>query len=178
MFCHQCGEEVQENDSYCPHCGADLSTSKKSIKTSLFTLGNKQVTWILICCLWIAILLIGRAADDDEGTFYAIVFGIPIVSSLIILLTKNIKETKKQRSRSLTVTPLSEFMKQYDCVRLDKIASIYTGEIKHIMVFSKELRVSFDETFNDEISSEDIQKNLGIIKVRSIGENKYIISKS
>ena len=179
MFCYRCGKEIPDNNSCCPHCGADVpqqTASKKSV--TLFTLSNRQITWLLICCIWIAVFFIGKAIYDEDDLFYVLTFGVPVVVSLILLLVKNIKKSKKVSRQSFTEISLSEFMKQFDSVKLDKVANKYTGDIKQFIVCSKEQRISFDETIHCEMTPKYIENNKEILKVRRIGENNYIISKS
>ena len=34
MFCHTCGKELNDNDTFCPHCGSAVTTNPKPVDTT------------------------------------------------------------------------------------------------------------------------------------------------
>lgn len=73
MFCHKCGNKVNEGASFCQSCGERLSniSSESKIQGDIPSLMNKKVSMknvVIAVCLVVAVIFAGKSLFSDRGS--------------------------------------------------------------------------------------------------------------
>ena len=94
MFCENCGKEIPDDATFCPHCGFSSSKLKKEDKTPVSVAQNKNMIFALIISFILTGLGIFYAGNKKKGLILFIVglifgilgLGIPICSVIGLLI--------------------------------------------------------------------------------------------
>ncbi len=78
MFCPNCGEKLDDDDTFCSECGFDIKNNKTSTKSSNESLGNKNIVIGGLIIVAILILVVGIASLNSSNlTINGVNFNIP-----------------------------------------------------------------------------------------------------
>lgn len=165
MFCQKCGHEVQDNAMFCEKCGAPLKkTSTGSIKLPSVSLTKSQEVSLIACAIWFIVWIFIRAIafDNYDKSGKELCLLVAIFVPILFLLVKWLIPLIKAKNKVVTnndVLPLSEFLKQFDGMRVETVFNKLSETTETYCVFYNNTRAQLGSSLIS-CSPEDLKKQV------------------
>lgn len=179
MFCQKCGHEVPDNAMFCENCGSPLKkTSSSSFKLPSVSLTKSQQISLIACAIWFIVWIFIRAIAFDDDYDKELCLLVAIFVPILFLLVKWLIPLIKAKNKVVTknnVLSLSDFLKQYDGMRVETVFNKLSETTETYCVFYNNTRALFGSSLNNCTPDDFKNQMKDLIIIQNKG--KYVVER-